>query len=334
MWAVRGSSDGVNECVSRSFAVFFWRFDVRSLDGFFFFVPLALFAKVRILTFHYNRPDFLEYQMKAFQKFLLDDYEVIVFNDAPDARNERAIRSFCEKRGIVCVRFEPEWHWSDPLNDELIRKVDTQEKNSYFLFPWKEGRLDRAAVSSQCSIRHSHVIQYALDHYGYDHDDIVVIMDADVFPIKPISIRELLTDVPLAGIEGGFNGHPYLWVPFIAFDPRRLPDVRELRFHVDLIDGVLFDTGSHSFHYLQDHPEVKVRFFPRRFDRDLAPWDAKTFAALGFERPDEMAKIFQPSEKEFYIDYSLVHHVGGSGLHPLRRTEIFLDLLHCMIDQR
>ena len=78
--------------------------------------PLALFAKVRILTFHYNRPDFLEYQMRAFQKYLLDDYEVIVFNDAKDAGNECAIRSFCEEHGILCVRFEPEWH--------LVRSVE------------------------------------------------------------------------------------------------------------------------------------------------------------------------------------------------------------------
>ena len=51
------------------------------------------------------------------------------------------------------------------------------------------------------SVRHFHVIDYALEHYGYDHDDIIVIMDGDNFLIKPLSIRELLGRNDIIGFK-------------------------------------------------------------------------------------------------------------------------------------
>ena len=67
-------------------------------------------AKVRFLTFHYNHPEFIEIQYQTFQKFMMDDYELIVFNDAKDPKFEIAIRETCEKYGIPCIRFQQEWH--------------------------------------------------------------------------------------------------------------------------------------------------------------------------------------------------------------------------------
>ena len=39
-------------------------------------------TKVLIFTYSYNKPEFIELQYKTFKKFLLDDHELIVFNDA------------------------------------------------------------------------------------------------------------------------------------------------------------------------------------------------------------------------------------------------------------
>ncbi len=46
----------------------------------YFIAPLS--AKVLLFTFAYNRPELIELQYKTFKKFLLDDYELIVINDA------------------------------------------------------------------------------------------------------------------------------------------------------------------------------------------------------------------------------------------------------------
>lgn len=69
------------------------------------------------------------------------------------------------------------------------------------------------------------MIQYALDHYGYDHDDIIVILDGDAFPIRPLNLYHLLADNPIVGIKRLIqeDNMDHLWAPFIAFNPKALP---------------------------------------------------------------------------------------------------------------
>jgi len=301
---------------------------------FYFFSPDELSAKIRIFTFHYNSPEFLEFQYKTFKKFILDDYEIFVVNDAPDSTKEKSIRDVCEKYDLMCVRYEQEWHRTDPINEKIRMMDDTPQKNSYFLFPFEEGSLDLRAVSEQPSVRHCHVIQYALDHFGYDHDDIVVIMDADVFPVKPIRIRDLLKDVPLMGVDSEFRDKHYLWVPFIAFDPKRLPEVKDLKFHLGVIDEMLCDTGSYSAVYLKEHPEVPFRLYPRCPDYDFYPWDATTFLAFGFNNPYDIAKISWPITLEFYIDYHFIHYIGGAAhVKSAKKLQATYDFLNCLLKE-
>ena len=98
------------------------------------------------------------------------------------------------------------------------------------------------------------------------------------------------------------------------FDPRRLPDVREFGFTSILSMVSLYDTGSHSIVYLRDHPDVKARLYPRFGDGSVLSRMQRRFSSRGFDRPEEIAKIFQPTNKEYYVDFSLLHHVGGSGI--------------------
>jgi hypothetical protein len=297
----------------------------------YFFIPQELQGKIRLLISHYNRADFLELQCKAFEKFFVDEYEVIVINDAPDEINEKQIRAVCEKYHLTHVRYEQSWHTTDPLNDQIRNGVDDPVKNSYFLLPLQDGLPDLKAISEQCSIRHCHVIQHGMDLFGYDHDDIVVIMDGDVFPVKTISIRELLTESPIIGIDSEFRGRHYLWVPFIAFDPKRLPNIKDLKFHLDIIDGVLCDTGSHSYHYLKNNPEVSYRLYPRRTDYDFYPWDSSAFLNFGFDSPG-INKLLWPVPFEFYVDYHFVHYVGGSAHIPsVKKLQAINELLNCVL---
>ena len=144
-------------------------------------------AEVLLLTFHYNRPEFIEYQHKCYQKFLKDDYRLIVFNDAKDPSIEKEIRNTCERLGIECVRFEQKWHFTHPLNEEFKKNFGSQKLNLSHLLPPR--CKDISKIASQPSLRHSRVIQYALDHYGYQHNDLVALVDGDLFPYCKFSIR-------------------------------------------------------------------------------------------------------------------------------------------------
>jgi hypothetical protein len=122
----------------------------------------------------------------------------------------------------------------------------------------------------------------------------------DMFLLKPLSIRELLAHCPWVAIDSEFGDKHYPWVPFVAMDFKKLPDIREIQFHVDVIDGVLCDSGSHAYHYLQEHPEISYQLYPRC--------------------PGECGV-------EFYMGGQWVHHLGGSSLIPNEQKEGFIRSL-------
>lgn len=246
-------------------------------------VSSSIFGKVRILTFHYNQADFIEMQYRTFSKFLLEDFEMIVFNDAANDFNKDQIEKTCKDLGIACVRFEPAWHYTDPLNTYLRMRM--QEPAVSGFWGWSAST-STDEISQHPSIRHSHVIQYALDNYGYGHDDIVMLMDGDNFLVKYLSAAELLgTSDIVACSRWGIDSYgdyrkrniievpshlqPYPWVVLIAFDPRKIPSPWELKFSPDVIDfphpcfnpNSIGDTGSGCYKYLQKYPQVKLREF-------------------------------------------------------------------------
>ncbi len=68
------------------------------------FISHFVYTKVLIMTHVYNRIDFIELQVKTFAAFLKDDYEYVVFNDAPDNNMKAKIEQTCQAQGIRCFR--------------------------------------------------------------------------------------------------------------------------------------------------------------------------------------------------------------------------------------
>lgn len=254
------------------------------------FSSLELFPIVRILTFHYNQPNFVELQYKTFKKFLSDDFEMIVFNDAPIREDAQEIEEVCNEYGIQCVHFEQKWHFTDPLNDYLQNCL--QKRSIPGLWGWTS-ETSVETFAQHPSVRHCHVIQYALDHFGYDHDDLVVISDGDNFLVQPMSFRELLGANDLVGCTRQPDylkrslGQPLtralaensfweVWVVFIVFNPNKLPTPRELHFHVDVVskhpklpDDTVVDSGGAVYKYINMYPHLKIEEFFSHRGRDL-----------------------------------------------------------------
>ena len=55
---------------------------------------LSLEGKIRILTFQYNRPDFVEYQYLVLSKFLKDDFELVPYINGLDELLEQKYAVF------------------------------------------------------------------------------------------------------------------------------------------------------------------------------------------------------------------------------------------------
>ena len=271
-------------------------------------------AKVRILTFHYNLPELIEIQHKTLKEFMKDDYELIVFNDAADPKIEREIKDTCAKYNILCVRFEPAWHQTDPLNEKLIEWGQNPNVYSH-IGHLVEG--DGTPKFNHPSIRHCHVIQYALDHFGYNHDDIVCLLDGDCFPIRPISLKSLLADNDIAGIKKYVveDQLDYLWVVFTIFNPQTILYKDDLKFHADLINNKVHDTGSHTYHFLKEHPDVKCLKFPGESSSGFYHWNDQELKQYGFY-PNEIALIRDlDSLKNFPWPITVEFHVMNHFMH-------------------
>src|SRR5579872_6833786 len=102
--------------------------------------------KVLIMTYVHSRPDFIELHHKTFKAFLKDDYEYVVFNDAPNSSMSLAMEQTCARLGIRCFRVPPH-------------------------HPSRE----------TASSRHVDGIHFSLNTIGFNHNGIVAIIDADMF---------------------------------------------------------------------------------------------------------------------------------------------------------
>lgn len=70
---------------------------VNFLMMFFSFGIIFCVDKVLIITHVHSRPDFIELHDKTFKAFLKDDFEYIVFNDAPNTNMSKQIEQMCHK---------------------------------------------------------------------------------------------------------------------------------------------------------------------------------------------------------------------------------------------
>lgn len=205
-------------------------------------------SKVLIFTYAHNRPEFIEWQHHTFKKFVQDDYEFVVFNDAVNHNFSRQIQEKCAQCNIRCISIPQSIHDSPHIVHPEANFV---------------------------SARNCNVVKYSLDTVGFYHDDIVVLVDSDLFLIKPFSFKQFLSGYQLAGryrtcseLHNCAADHPhcpspiqYLWIGLVFIDMPHLPNRHQLHFNCGRINGVFYDAGGGSALYLQNNPSVKVNDF-------------------------------------------------------------------------
>ena len=105
---------------------------------------------LKIYTFAHKRPDFLEIQLKSFQKNLEDDFEFIVFNNAIFDINKsdyNNINTWCKDNNIQCIDIEN----NKILSSKLYSNFWT---SNFFLFPFlnssqAENKFSKEIISSK-----------------------------------------------------------------------------------------------------------------------------------------------------------------------------------------
>lgn len=207
----------------------------------------AVHSRVLIIIHAFNRPIFIEWQCKTFKKFLLDDYEFVVFNDAPPGPTHDAIVDMCNLWNVTCIPIPQEIHDREYGPEEL-----------WFARGGKHG------------LRHSDGIQYSLESRGFDHNDTVVLFDADIFMIRPFSFKRMSKRFDIASVMRANGPFKYLWPGLCILAMDRLPDKTTLNYYCGRYDGIYgVDTGGGTYKYLAAHPELRLKAFNQVFSYQI-----------------------------------------------------------------
>ena len=261
---------------------------------FFLLITSQISAKVLLITHSYNRRDFIELHAKTFKAFLQDEYEYVVFNDAPQDSMKRQIEQTCTKLGIRCFR----------IPQHLHKRGDAGQ-------------------------RHIDGIAYSLEQIGYEYDGIVALIDSDMFLLKPFSIEKYLEGSGLAGQLQGRRDqsvHVTYLSPALAFmDMQTLPNKQTLSFNGGYVEGLACDVGAHSYYYLKNNPSIEpklcnvVHIGAWKMGFNCTTCDNMTCKdctqrLIDRKFNDTCIKFIQecPDDIEFFMDHTFLHYRSGS----------------------
>ena len=268
-------------------------------------------SEILIMVPVFNRPDFIEIQYKTFKKFLKDkDYKIIMFNDANNDSMEQKIKEVCATYGITCIRVPQTVH--DVKHH--LRK------------------------DSEASFRHGEVMQFAFENYGFKHNDVVMLIDSDVFLIHEFSIREYLGDNDMFGI---FQN---CLVPQLCFlNMPKLDNPQSLNFragHAPWNENNLHDAGCFTDKYIVSHPKLKLkklnpiwglfRKYPISLnlddDKDMTPQlTERGYTELEINLIESIFKVCKDSAKTDPNSIAKISFDIDIGFYE---TNIFLDYWH------
>ena len=200
--------------------------------------------KVRILIVAFNRPEFLKFQIKSIKKCLLDNtYEILILNTGYNIGLKSNSTEMGDKITNFCVQHK-------------INFANYTNERWYF----------------HVNKLHYRAILFGVQTFFMNHSGISVLLDSDIFLVKPFSFKSYVNT------HGNFQigGHPrrharynetYMLPILLIFNNfSNLPDKHTINFKI--WHGS--DTGGGLIDYFKAHPTGNFHFFDKRkYDRHL-----------------------------------------------------------------
>lgn len=252
----------------------------------FFISNLCASDEVLIITHVHSRPDFIKAHYDTFNAFLEENFKYVVFNDAPNSDMRKKIDRTCRDLGIPCYR----------VPDHSQQR---QNPNS----------------------RHCDGIKYSLDVIGLQHSGKVMIIDSDMFLIKPFSVNKYMEGYDFVGgyqyRSDATKKITYTSPCLVFMDMAALPNKLSLSFESGYIEGLACDVGAHTYYYFRDNPTLKMRFY-EAVSTHLVPRDEAQLRTLGYD-DGSINMIFALSKAygmEYHGDGYFLHYYGGGSNWP------------------
>lgn len=243
--------------------------------------------KVLILTVAYNRPDFIPYQYKCFQKFLTEPFEYVVYNNADNEKSSSGIRETCDSIGIQCFRVPQSIHKSgDP------------------------------------SVRCAESLNYAIASHVVHHQGVVCIIDSDMFLVKPFSISEQLSKHDIAAIPQVRDDVHYITNQLIFM--KGLPNLNNFKMDCVRVGNTNTDTGGYFYYYHKQNPEIKfqsITHIPSGYPKREYLSTVENEKVREYMRNDPSPE--EPGAfAELYLNHTFLHYRAGSNWIGKSREEM------------
>lgn len=222
--------------------------------------------KVKVILSTFNRPDLLPIQIKSIQKYLKNDHEIIVVHDSRDNQYVDEFVEVCETLGVSFYH-----------HDSVSGKTPSQY--------------------------HGEAIQWAYDTIiKYEFvDDLILILDHDMFLIENLDLIEFLGVNDIAGTPQNRGKIEYIWPGLIMFKYNSIKHIK-FDFYPGNYFGENLDTGGGTCHILKSEGirYKKTNYeYPDSYD-DIDLLDEKVNLGFGFE---------------FHLDRKFLHFRNACGWH-------------------
>lgn len=231
---------------------------------------------MKLLVCNDCSPEFVELQVRSFQKYLQEPLEFIVFNcereisKTPDKATE--VEAISRSLGIQTINIP---------RDREIEDYWLSIAPGYQLFS-PDGRFCRGIGGDTFN----YMLQWVWQRYLPNEKGTVCFCHSDVFLIEPINLTEFVENHSLAAViqrklshqqltrsgQPVYAGSPtefdarsehetlvYPWEAFMLVKPQELPDMATMKWWPMLVEGTWTDTGGPTHHYFKAHPEIKLR---------------------------------------------------------------------------
>lgn len=257
--------------------------------------------KISFFSFAVNAAFPLDIAFRQFQKYMKEDYEYIVFNDAYDPQMEKDINTICEFNKIPCVRAPQHIHGAqDP------------------------------------SVSYAESLNWALWEYAPKGNfETIVLMHSDVFPVFDSTVSDILGDSIVAStpefrlIDG--KGINYFYPAFTIINMSKLSNPKELDFR----PCVGLDTGGRTKDFIEKYPN-QTKFIPNHQIEYFARALGDNPAAEYYKEDLKITRKYGISSG--WCANNFYHYLAGSmwnvGLNPdfaqghKERMELFLKYFY------
>ena len=163
-------------------------------------------------------------QVKSFNKHCKDSFEIIILNDGLDDQQLTLIREASLESNVKCID------------------------------------VPRNLIHSSASVAHCAVVQWAYDELVLSEymDDIVVMLDSDMFMVRDFSFHDLVNGFSFAGLPQYRGPIKYYFMGFLVLNMPQLPNPSRLNLFCGIVRGHNVDSGGMIWHYVNENPGIKI----------------------------------------------------------------------------